>query len=638
MRTEDIIELFLPKGTDDLANAIGPQGNLIDELNIFNDKYMLPAEGQPLKVTKKWRWAPGTYDRVKVAYTRKVMQWHRRPRYMHSLFERKRTWFENDMKRELNDIEQYLISARRDNAIWLDENTDSGVLEQVTAEFAYKIKKLYEIVEAEYDSFEVHTAQKRDLWPHQNYGGPRDEGLNIADGIYILTIDMPEKPIEVTRNRVVIGTVPFPALSLSIMIDVPRWISHSMFPQTINVNSYNNRNQEYFNIAVYYEVPHKWFTGDENDDKMLGGQHWPILHPFIQRTGYHEDAFRPWHWRNICWGDYGNDIINSFMMMDWDAFFLFINQWLYQYEMTNANPLNNIRTSFLGIGSDTSTEMLDIVGYRDVDCANRLTRIFSTGSDLHLPQYNIRKILNYCENVRDCSLRHEGEAQCIGYKRNIITNDHAELIDGMINKEIDTPLSRQQAIYIHKEMRNHFGLNSDYPYYGTENVYKRLFKGDDQPIIELYVKYTAMFEGSLFQMALMDQTVISYALVNKYWDAYLRIFAFSYLMKSGSRLEGTKWNEIMEKTIKNLDLVFQGILRAMTKKQVKKSTVETEADKTRAEMMKWASQVSGGRISSEEFDIHDVFPNQDTNFGNHRPASEEEFEIVNDIENSESSI
>ena len=55
-------------------------------------------------------------------------------------------------------------------------------------------------------------------------------------------------------------------------------------------------------------------------------------------------------------------------------------------------------------------------------------------------------------------------------------------------------------------------------------------------------------------------------------------------------------------------------------------------------MMKWASQVSGGRISSEEFDIHDVFPNQDTNFGNHRPASEEGFEIVNDIENSESSI
>ena len=54
-------------------------------------------------------------------------------------------------------------------------------------------------------------------------------------------------------------------------------------------------------------------------------------------------------------------------------------------------------------------------------------------------------------------------------------------------------------------------------------------------------------------------------------------------------------------------------------------------------MMKWASQVSGGRIS-EEFNIHDVFPNQDTNFGHHRPASEEEFEIVNDIENSESSI
>ena len=86
MQIQEIVDLFLPKGTDDLANVIGPQGNLIDKLNIFNDKYMLPAEGQPLKVTKKWRWAPGTYDRVKVAYTRKVMQWHRRPRHMHSIF------------------------------------------------------------------------------------------------------------------------------------------------------------------------------------------------------------------------------------------------------------------------------------------------------------------------------------------------------------------------------------------------------------------------------------------------------------------------------------------------------------------------------------------------------------------------
>ena len=195
MQIQEIVELFLPKGTDDLANVIGPQGNLIDKLDNFNAKFMLPDGENPLKVTKKWRWAPGTYDRVKKAYTRKVMQWHRRPRHMHSIFDRKRSWFENDMNRELNDIERYLIDARNDNAVWLDENTDTGILEQVTAEFAFKMEGLYEVAETEYDSIEDHIAQERELWPHRNYGSSQNDGLSLADGKYIFTIKMPEKTI-----------------------------------------------------------------------------------------------------------------------------------------------------------------------------------------------------------------------------------------------------------------------------------------------------------------------------------------------------------------------------------------------------------------------------------------------------------
>ena len=601
MQIQEIIELFLPKGTDDLANAIGPQGNLLDKLAAFNIKHILPDNEDPLKVTKKWRWAPGTYDRVKTAYTRKVLQWHRRPRHMHSLFERKRTWYENDMKRELNDIENYLINARRDNAIWLDDNTDTGILEQATAEFAYKIQKLYTMVELNCDSFEVHVAQKRELESvHYHSTEPNQfHNLDIADGIYIMTINMPVKPIEITRDNAIIGTVPFPALSLMIMIDIPRWISHSLSPENINTNLYNNRYQNYFNIAVYYEVPHKWFTGDENDAEMLGGSDWPIYHPFVQRSGYNMDAFRPWNWRNVCWGDYGNNIINSFMRMDWDAFFLFIDKWLYQYEMTNANPLNNIRTSFLGIDDQVSTEMLDIVGYRGVDCANQLSRVFNYNADRHNPQYDIGSILNYCENIRDCSLRHDGETQCVGYIRNFITHEHAELIDDMVSKEIDVPLSRQQVIYIHRSLRKTFQLNGDYPYYGTESVYKRLFKGEDRQIRELYVKYAAMFEGSLFQMTLMDQTVIAYILMNKYWDAYIEILSYSYLMKNGYQIENENWHKLMEGTTKKIDLAFKNILQTMTKKKVNKSVVETEADKTRAEMMQWANQVSRGRIQAD---------------------------------------
>ena len=47
MQIQEIIDLFLPKGTDDLANAIGPQGNLLDKLAAFNIKHKLPDNEDP---------------------------------------------------------------------------------------------------------------------------------------------------------------------------------------------------------------------------------------------------------------------------------------------------------------------------------------------------------------------------------------------------------------------------------------------------------------------------------------------------------------------------------------------------------------------------------------------------------------
>ena len=51
--------------------------------------------------------------------------------------------------------------------------------------------------------------------------------------------------------------------------------------------------------------------------------------------------------------------------------------------------------------------MLDVVGYRGVDCANKLTQVFNTGADLRNPQYNIEEIINYCvcsNNYRNYSI------------------------------------------------------------------------------------------------------------------------------------------------------------------------------------------------------------------------------------------
>ena len=70
MTIQEITTLFFPSGTDTLGDIIGPQGNLLEKLEVFNEKYMIPEGDSPLKVTKTWRWGNGTYDRVKDCYSR----------------------------------------------------------------------------------------------------------------------------------------------------------------------------------------------------------------------------------------------------------------------------------------------------------------------------------------------------------------------------------------------------------------------------------------------------------------------------------------------------------------------------------------------------------------------------------------
>ena len=65
MKTEDMVNIFYPDGLGDLANTIGPQGNLLEKLDNFNEKYCHGEIEEPLRITKKWRWSPGTYDKVK---------------------------------------------------------------------------------------------------------------------------------------------------------------------------------------------------------------------------------------------------------------------------------------------------------------------------------------------------------------------------------------------------------------------------------------------------------------------------------------------------------------------------------------------------------------------------------------------
>ena len=309
MTIQEITSLFFPNGTDILADTIGPQGNLLEKLDIFNTKYMLPDKEAPLRVTKTWRWEPGTYDRVKVAYNRKVLQWHKRPRGMRTLFERKRTYFENDIKRDLLDIEKYLIDSRRDSAIWLDSNTDNGILEQYLFEFCSKIKSFENSLSDEVENWEI-TPITQALAHRANYN--RNDPDDIIPGLFLMKIYLPEKPINVTKDEKLVTQIRFPALTMYIKIDICKWMSHSITNRTVNDN-YNAPWNSYFGIAFDFKIPKNWFSNEFSEDELFEIGSWPIYHPFIYNRGNQfAEGNHSWYWKNYCWGDFGDQILTSF--------------------------------------------------------------------------------------------------------------------------------------------------------------------------------------------------------------------------------------------------------------------------------------------------------------------------------------
>ncbi|MAH43580.1 hypothetical protein CL614_07745 [archaeon] len=415
MKTEEMVDMFYPNGLDDLANTIGPQGNLLAKLDNFNHKYCYDGIEEPLRITKKWRWSPGTYDKVKVCYTRKIMQWHRRPRHMHSIFDRRREWYSNDMKRELCEIENALIASRRENAVWLDENTDDGILEQAIYEFTSRINELMATASLNDITTTFGQARRCDINNniYRGYGATQREDPNtdLVEGLFIFTFEFKPKPLRITREGLDIGHIDFPPLTFCIQISIGKWIWSILNPDLQPPSIYNS---QHLIFGLNYDVP-KDLIIPEAEGMILKSER-PIWHPFMNRPDrgptFRQTDGRIFSWQNICMGNHQDDIVRSWMRMDWHAFFYHLQEWLFKYEIINANPLNNIRFSFIGLDEDMNTELLDAVGYSGKWCAERLTCVFKDRLPGEVVLNPHKEVINFCDNIRKCSHR----KKCDGYK------------------------------------------------------------------------------------------------------------------------------------------------------------------------------------------------------------------------------
>ena len=104
---------------------IGPQGELIEAIDLFNFRYETN-----LGITKNFTLKPGCYNQIKKDYTDWVLRWDLKPRGIRSLFDRidNFAWRKRDFRLDLLNLEDKCISLRSHGLSWQD-NTEQFTME-----------------------------------------------------------------------------------------------------------------------------------------------------------------------------------------------------------------------------------------------------------------------------------------------------------------------------------------------------------------------------------------------------------------------------------------------------------------------------------------------------------------------------
>jgi hypothetical protein len=586
MKINEIINDFFPNGLDTLADIIGPQGNLLEKLEIFNNKWMAPDRIEPLKVTKTWRWGNGTYDRIKDVYARKVMMWHKRPRGMKTLFDRKRAWFENEMQRELLDIEKYLINSRNNGSVWLDKDTDDGYIEQYIYEFCKKFNYLEDILQQHSSRYNISQITYHDSVRNRyNPSGEGSQAHQIVPGIVFITFLMHEKPIKVTKDEELICEVPFPPIEVKIKIDINKWISTLMIPATVRDRGFYNTNSytKFFEMSLNYMVPKKDYLNPKRVSEIELSESWyygknPIQHPFIQKMDRQNVDF--WYWRNYCWGSFGSQILTSFCNMDFDAFFIHMDRWLYNYELIGANPLNNITKSMLGVTPEFESKgeyILDSIGYNTIDCHDTICRMFS---DDDYPIIELHKAQDYCDIVSECVLKD----QCKGYNLDKHILEVSEYVYELSknDRKNKTMLTEHQMYSLHSNILRKYNCFHD-------RYTRHLVLYGGEMLTEMLDLSNYRMEVSTgLSLTTHESQLLSYLLFNRHYKSYAYIITLSIMIYiKEDILNRTKWNTMFEVTLRS---VYRDIIYRL--KSIDNTPVENKIkNETQEAMASWVQSI-----------------------------------------------
>ena len=327
---------------------LGPQADILEELERFNERWETK-----LKLTKKFYWAPGTYNEVKGQYSNKALRFEMKPSGMYSIFDRmdSYSYMRNNFKRDIMRIEDMRMGLLRNGTIMTD-NTD-----QIEEGFNEIKERLMALNSIDNVSVVLEEYYNDDALIDADY-----RGYN-----WLIKVRIPSGYINVMHNTNDTDT--------QCIGEVYRDDADILF--SINVF-------KHLNWWISGTASNGWLDGYRQGDNRMHlsahyhGMHKLLQHPYISHYygGYDNeypkrdeiDIFANRQFRgNLCFGNLGKDIQTNMYKLDIDSVKAFLKLWsnVYNIGQNQTNPLNNIRNSIVGKPSNYSPEFLAIVGLEE---------------------------------------------------------------------------------------------------------------------------------------------------------------------------------------------------------------------------------------------------------------------------------
>mgnify|MGYP003108583254 FL=1 len=409
---------------DDLY--IGPQAQVLEQIARFNEEWVRNND-DALAITPKFRWKPGTYDKVKNILSQTWLQWHKRPSGMDSLFSRERAYSKNRIKEALLQLDRALYQFRSQGQQFITD------VDEIEGHF-----NLFKTMLC------IQLEQLQKVFPESVVDVIEAE--NFADTVISTKISIPELKINVSvgsrssDNRD-LGLIDFGGLTIELNFPLSVWFNNLYSSLDVENNTLRNR----INLPKNLLTTHNnRYYGHGNQTRLRGfqvkgsyhGNAVAVDHPYISRNGYGTG--------NVCMGELMTEILQSYLKLDWNTFGYWLDVWLTSYKVGVTGPLNNISYAKIGKtkvfnsrGEETTDEYYDGVGHSSgTSCFNK---VYNWLERRHDDDLNYRVVEN-CDNI-ECLLRDS----CTPYINHTIglqkREDFSVFMD---NHKIQTLLPNQQ--------------------------------------------------------------------------------------------------------------------------------------------------------------------------------------------------